>query len=501
MMPKFTIPELSQADYLRFRALILAKSGLFFHEQKRVELSLGLHKALAAEEQPLTLDQYYTLLTKTDTPDGQAAFNRLVNLLTIGETYFFRDEAQFDALLNHVLPSIIQRKRVQADKLGVRPQLRLWSAGCATGEEPYSLAMLLHQLLPDLDQWHILILASDVNTRVLQQAQQAVYTEWSFRERRALNLRPRYFVERETKYHLIEPIRELVTFTYLNLIDDSYPSAKNNTFSMDVILCRNVTIYFNEETTQQVINKFYDALTSEGWLVTGHSEASLTLYNAFQLRRFRNTSLYQKSQPTVEIAPRKRPAPPVKLPSFTPPPPVVPKPLPPQPLPDQTKPYSLTEGVLDRDSLNQAVQQLEVRVKQHPQDGPSHSLLGRLYADKGMLRQAKHYTQRAIKLDPLLIEPYITLASIYQQENDLQMAITQLKKAAYLDNTSPVLYFNLAMLYHKTNQMRQARRTFEIVIKLLEKLSPTETIQTDVSTQQTTTDLLNISRRMVRQLG
>ena len=302
--------KLGYGDYLRFRELVLERSGLHFPEKRRANLEAGLFKALAASallvsEGGYNLDGYYELLRDKNNPTGKAELERLLHTLTIGETHFFRDEAQFNALATYVLPELIARKRAAAAAVGpgINPQLRIWSAGCATGEEAYSIAILLSELLPDIDRWHILILATDINQESLDRARQAHYSDWSFREARAKALRPNYFTYNPTsnarfdsgRYLLRDDIRQMVTFTSLNLIEDDYPAIHNNTISMDLILCRNVTIYFTEAATRQVVKRFYEALENSGWLAVGHAEPSLTIYRAFQTRTFPNTVLYQKT--------------------------------------------------------------------------------------------------------------------------------------------------------------------------------------------------------------
>ena len=177
-------------DYLRFRELVLSRSGLNFSKKKRIDLELGLRKALQeAPDGILDLNAYYTYLTQPSSPQARAEMDRLIDLLTIGETHFFRDAAQFDALALKVLPALITRKRAEANAVGLKPpgvpQLRLWSAGAGSGEEAYSLAILLRELIPDIDRWRILILATDINHEALDRAYKATYSDRSFREMRA----------------------------------------------------------------------------------------------------------------------------------------------------------------------------------------------------------------------------------------------------------------------------------------------------------------------------
>jgi chemotaxis protein methyltransferase CheR len=292
---------------MRFRNLILERSGLYFPEKKKMDLEIGLAKALSEANiglaEPYNLEQYYRLLQDKHHPVGRAEMERLVNALTVGETHFFRNEAQFDALYTEVLPALIAHKRAAAAAVGpgILPQLRIWSAGCATGEEPYSLAIMLTEMIPDLKNWHILILATDINRDSLAQAKAATYSSWSFRETRAKSLRDRYFTweTQLRRYRLRADISSMVTFAPLNLIEDIYPSIHNNTISMDLIFCRNVTIYFNEENTHQVVNRFYRCLVEGGWLVVGHSEPSLVVYRAFEAVNVSGAVLYKKTSQTT----------------------------------------------------------------------------------------------------------------------------------------------------------------------------------------------------------
>ena len=202
-----------------------------------------------------------------------------------GETHFFRNAAQFDALYSQVLPQIIERRRALRT-------LRIWSAGCASGAEPCSIAILLQELLPDVDEWSITILGTDINTEALDRARKAIYSTWAFREQRARQWQSRYFRRKGDRYELVPEVRHMVTFAQLNLARDNYPAYETNTMFMDLILCRNVTIYFTESVTKRVIERLHDALVGGGWLVVGHSEHSLTTYHRFQARNYANAILH-----------------------------------------------------------------------------------------------------------------------------------------------------------------------------------------------------------------
>jgi chemotaxis protein methyltransferase CheR len=193
----------------------------------------------------------------------QAWLEALAEHLTVGETYFFRDPALVAALRTVVLPELIQRRAPDR-------RLRIWSAGCSTGEEPYTLAILLQQQMVELDNWDVLLVGTDVNRASLRIAREAVYEPWSFRAV-SDEFRARYFhpTGKSNAWQLTERVRRLVRFGWTNLAADPLtpPSAE-----LDLILCRNVTIYFDAATTERLYNALIAALAPGGWLVLGPSD-------------------------------------------------------------------------------------------------------------------------------------------------------------------------------------------------------------------------------------
>lgn len=531
--------SLSYGDYLRFRELVLERSGLYFPEKKRVDLESGLLKALAGSAvSPLNdshnLDQYYQLLHDKSNPAGRAEMERLINFLTVGETYFFRDEGQFNALTSKVLPALIARKRAAAAAIGpnIQPQLRLWSVGCATGEEAYSLAIILKELLPDIDHWHILILATDINQDSLARAREALYSDWSFREARAKAGQARYFNfdSATRRYALRDDIRQMVTFAPLNLVEDEYPALHNNTVSIDLILCRNVTIYFTEEDTRLIVQRFYDALVQDGWLVVGHSEPSPAVYGAFQPRTLPNTLLYQKTgqphfwsdnwawlQPiNTSTLTKSLVSPQNGVDSFAPVPtradmdgalgpnngPLVTSPptptYAPSPSLPETASYEVAAVLLSRGHITEAVNELQRHLSIDPHFAPAHTLLGRAYANLGQWSEAKRWCQSAIELDKLQAEAYYLLGLVYEQEMQLESAIAMLKKAIYLEPNMPLTHLNLAALYRQTGQIKSAQRACRNAIKVLEKYPPADIVPH--SDGAIAKHLLAAAQRILREL-
>ena len=240
--------------------------GLHFPRQRWRDLEKGL-KAAALElgfTDGAALAQ--NLLSAPVTKD---LLEVLASHITIGETYFFREKGIFEVLEWQILPQMLASRR-SGDR-----QLRIWSAGCASGEEAYSIAMLLHKTLPDIQDWQITVLATDISQRALQKAERGVYTQWSFRGTPAW-LAEKYFTRlKGDQWKILPLIREMVTFSYLNLATDPFPARINNTQAMDIIFCRNVLMYFTPGVINRVVKNFSGALVEGGWLMVSPAECSL----------------------------------------------------------------------------------------------------------------------------------------------------------------------------------------------------------------------------------
>jgi chemotaxis protein methyltransferase CheR len=507
-------PSLGYGNYLRFSKLVQDRCGLYFPDRRRAELELGVRQAFAAST-CADLDDYYRLLQ--DPGDGAVEMDRLINALTISESHFFRDAGQFDALYNHVLPRIIERRRF------VRA-MRIWSAGCASGEEPYSIAMVLRELLPDVDEWSITILGTDINTEALDRARKAVYSDWSFREDRAKHWRLRYFRPQGKRYELVPEVRHMVTFAQLNLVEDSYPAYETNTTLMDLILCRNVTIYFTDPIIRRIVERFYDALVDGGWLVVGHSETSLTTYRRFQARNFPDAILYQRTGQPTAIPPDWEwlTGPPawedkttevvgdlgldIPVPAPVPIPidvqrvsaaegfesdqvlASVPAPVDIQPTPPIEETGQCALLIENDDPLERAREFLDYGRSEQARDlllelaslGPDHAqtcaLLGRAYANLGCWAEAEHWCRQAVRFDKLALDAYYTLALVLQHQGQIAQAIEAMKKVIYIDHNYVLGHFGLANLYRTNDQLPQAHKSLDNARRLLEARADNEVI-------------------------
>jgi chemotaxis protein methyltransferase CheR len=266
--------------------LIASRLGLDLPEGRRQELERALTRACRASS---FSDPEAYLAWLATLPEESPEWRRLAGHLTVGETYFLRDCACFEALEQHVLPSIIAARRSEAVL-----RLRIWSAGCATGEEPYSLAILLDRLLSDRADWALTILATDINLEALEAAERGRYRAWAFRETPQW-ICERYFQRRGAETFELDPtIRRMVTFTPLNLAEDGYPSAVTNTSAMDLILCRNVLMYFTRGAQQATVSRLRQALVADGWLIVSPAEAAAELFRPLVPVNFPGAIFYRK---------------------------------------------------------------------------------------------------------------------------------------------------------------------------------------------------------------
>ncbi len=263
------------------RDLVHSYCGIYFDDGSKFLVERRLARRLE-ERRVRTFEEYYHFLRYDRKRDEELAV--LVDNLTTNETYFFRESPQLRAFTEEILPEL---RTTLAD----RKSLRIWSAGCSTGEEPYTIAMLLLESGAWWRDWQVEILGSDINQRVLHTARKGVYKKTSHRVSTP-EMMKKYFVEEgKGDYRIIDAVRELVSFSYVNLLDPFKTSLINN---MDVIFCRNVIIYFDREAKKKVIESFHDKLRDNGYLLLGHSESLINISNAFVLRTLKNDMVYQK---------------------------------------------------------------------------------------------------------------------------------------------------------------------------------------------------------------
>jgi chemotaxis protein methyltransferase CheR len=272
---------LSDAEFGELAGLLHRTAGLAFDDTRRDSLAYSVNERMRACG-CATVADYLRLLAD---PSGAAERQALLDEVTIPETHFFRNPPQIRALRQHVLPELMRQA-------AGRRTLRIWSAGCSTGEEPYTIAMLVRELIPANAGWDVEIIATDISTRALTAAKAGRYRERSFVMTDPID-RQRFFVlDAESRAYVIRPeVRDLVEFRHQNLVADSPPFEPGEA---DLVLCRNVTIYFDRETTKRLMTRMHTTLRDGGYLFLGHAETLWQISTDFSLVSLGDAFLYRR---------------------------------------------------------------------------------------------------------------------------------------------------------------------------------------------------------------
>jgi chemotaxis protein methyltransferase CheR len=447
-------PEVSEEQLADLATLVEARVGLSFRGERRADLARGVVAAVKALRF-LDTAHYIRWLREGAPVPGQ--LDELVTHLTVGETYFFRDPASFEALRRHVLPELARAKESLA---GSERSLRIWSAGCSTGEEAYTLAMVLELAIADLDRWNVTLLATDVNRRALLAAERGVYREWSFRGVPE-DMRRRFFRARSDGLTEVVPhVRRRVSFAYLNLSEGAYPSTLNNTNEMDLIICRNVLMYFTPERAAQAIGRLERSLSNGGWLALAPAEfgiqgrpVQLSTVGLADVGFLRKTALEPSASWAAEV---ERAGPPLPTPGATCPAPSLAK-------ADAT---AVEEDVSFDHALafyngaryESAADVARTLLDRHPGNARAMALLARIHANLGRLEAALEWSRGALdaeKLDPVA---HYLHAGILLDLGRRSEAVVSLERSLFLDEDFTLAHYRLGMLARAEGRAARARR-------------------------------------------
>jgi chemotaxis protein methyltransferase CheR len=452
--------RLSEESSRQSRALIAERLGLDFPLSRQADLERGIAGAVQTFSHE-TPEKF--LVRMATLADESPEWRSFAGALTVGETYFFRDRACLDALENEVLPALIAFRRETGNL-----RLRLWSAACASGEEPYTLAIMLDRLLSDRSDWSLTILATDIDPDALETARAALYRNWSFRGTPD-TLRGGYFRSRGAETYELSPrIRQMVTFAPLNLAQDGYPSLVTNTGAMDVILCRNVLMYFTRDAQRAAVARLQQALVPGGWLLVSPSEASADLFSPLATVNFpgaiffRNVNGVDARQVRLFVC--ETPAEPIiRQPFF---------PLPMFPAVAQEKPRA--DPAVPDIATHQGLS------KRPPAPDPvnPHTLLqqARVLANQGMLEEARRMCEGSLAQERLNCEAYLLLAEISQELGERATAQQAIQRAIYLSPDFAPAHFVLGSILFQQEEHKQGRRSMETVLSLLHTIPRDEGI-------------------------
>ena len=452
---------------------VRSQTGLHFSGERWADLERGIEKA-AQEFGFEGPEQCIRWLVSSHLDISQIEI--LASNLTVGETYFFREANAFDVLESRILPELIDSRRSD------RKYIRIWSAGCATGEEPYSLAILLDRITTDSKDWEITVLATDINPRFLEKATRGVYREWSFRNTPSW-VKERYFRKRDGVYEILPRIKEMVTYSYLNLVKDAFPSLLNGTNAMDIIFCRNVLMYFDHPHMERVTRKLYRSLAEGGCLFVGTSEVPHVAAGELVSVRFPGITVFKRDstspQRFIDLAPEDA----AWEPAFEPLEPEVPTLQEPAPLSPEAEPTTVTaepdiyEGALalyEQGRYPDAAEKLTSLLKTDEGNSGAMKLLARAYANQGMLEKAHEWCAAAIAVDKTDPAYHYLIATIYVEQGENDEAIRSLKRSLYLDPDFVLAHFALGNLLLREGKGQRAEKYLQNALELLKRYPPEE---------------------------
>jgi len=424
---------ISDSGYAALKSYIIQHTGLAYYQDKNRDLGERIGRRLAALH-VRDCATYLQLLRSS--LDGEKEMDFLVAELTIGETYFFRHQEQFEGIREVILPDLIERKKDSR-------RLRIWSAGCATGPEPFSLAILLRQQFGHLvDGWEITIQGTDINRDFLARAMAGKFDDWAFRGCPE-DLRRLCFAPSGKSWVLLPEYRKWIFFQYHNLVKTPFPSLVQNLTAFDLILCRNVMIYFSPEINRQLIGQFERTLAPGGWFLVGHSEPNMEYFQDFRTVSVPGATLYQKRAEGDVPAPRVdfSLGPPFDLESFV---------------------------------RNIPVPSFDRRPARPAETGEGSSLPDiaaiRFLANQGQWEQAAARCGDLLRKENLNPLAYFYQALVQEQLEQFDSAEQALKRAIYLDRNFIFAHYFLALCLQRRGETEAAARSFRNAKVLLDQV-------------------------------
>ena len=271
--------NISEVDFEKFREFFYRKTGIQFEPSKRYFVD----KRLVERIELTGSETFRSYFTKLRFEASGEELQHLTNLMTVNETYFFREEYQFQCLVKSILPDITSRKSDSSP-------IRIWVIPSSSGEEPYSIAIYLLENWADINNWDVEIISSDIDTKILAKARKGLYSQRSVQHLPEKLLR-KYFTRHAENYQICDDLREAVEFTRVNLSERADTRAYRH---FDIIFCRNLLIYFDDISRKAAAETFYDAMKPGGFICLGHSESMSRFSSLFKVRKFPEAIVYQK---------------------------------------------------------------------------------------------------------------------------------------------------------------------------------------------------------------
>ena len=458
----------SHPVYEKVAKLVEAKTGLVLQSHRYADLEGGTREAMARMKIK-DVGQYLRRLESE-----RSCLDALTAKLTGGETYFFREPAQFQWVRDKLLPEIRGR-------LGKEQPLRAWSAGCSSGEEAYSLAILFEE--EGLEN-HAPVKATDISYSALLKARKGLYSPWSLRGRED-EWMDRYFKREPAGYRLAPRFLSRVEFEYLNLAADHYPDSAGSFWGMDLILCRNVMIYFSLKTVEDVFRKLIVSLSEGGWLVTSAADPLFEDHSHCEMIMTSAGVLYRKNsradRHSISFPLEAWPAP---WPFAGPVAPAQPLPAPPPSavaFPIRAPRESVKIGAFPAASKAQEAfermdyEQVLQLTQPHLQEAPACFLYLKALANLRGTAVAEQAAEKAVQVHPLVPELHFLRAVLLMNMGRDRDAAVNLRRVLYLDRTLAVAHFTLGSVLLRLQDREGAGRSYENALRLCREL-PVEAV-------------------------
>lgn len=422
----------------RIVLLTLAKTGIKIRAEDRAKLSQKLSQRIKALA--LKNDREYLDILSQNCDKHKSEWDRLISFITTGESYFFRDRGQINLLKHHLLPDAIQKNKDSTT-------LNILSAGCSTGEEVYSLAIILGELIPNLDNWNINLVGVDINIEAISKARKGIYPQWSFRGVEN-HYRSVYFRHKLEGWEIIESVKKRVKFYQCNLVADEisfFPIG-----SVDLIICRNVFIYFDRDKIATVLTKFIELLRPGGRLITGHTELQEQEITPLQVLTFSESLVYEMpSSKSSEIA--------LKDDLF-----VI------TPNSKELGKQSFEEG-----KYQETIGYLQDWLNLNPQDQEALILIAQSYANQANYEKAIKLCHHILEIDSSSLAALGILAQIAEEQDRLEDAKEYLRRITFIDPNYVTAYLDLIDL-HIRDQEYQIAGTLLFTLKTITNNAPNQ---------------------------
>lgn len=450
--------QLSSEEHQKFHDFLILHSGLHFERRNMRVLERGLESRMSALRIN-SFSDYYQYLEQY--MERRQELQKLLQFLTVGETFFFRYNAHFETLSKNILPSLISLSKGES--------VRIWSAGCSTGEEPYSIAMAIMETIPDWKSRDIKIIATDINSRSLKRAMDGVYSAWKLRVTPAGYIE-KYFDHIGDSYVVKDKVRGLIDFSYLNL----QARTAVNPPLFDIIFCRNVMIYFTTATTKILVDRFAEVLKPGGHLFLGHSETLSYISTRFD-RHFLNGGFHYSKKREQEPKQDRQQIAEVTVQQFRPAkvrePSVAAREAVLSP-PEIVDPETLFEQgirLMHQERFIEAAELFCQTLQLQPGHTGAILATGQIHLVNNESEDALACFDRAIRINDLLPEAYFMRGFLFEIKERPDDALEEYRKAALLKMDFVMPHYQLGKLCFRKGDLKCSSRELRNSMKLLEK--------------------------------